>query len=452
MSGEEAAGASGGLRLERLWVLMITAFVDMVGYALILPLLPLYALRFGAEPFLIGLLLAAFAFAQLVTAPLWGRLSDRIGRRPVILFGQVLAAAAFALFAVADLMSPGSDGTPGHAIPDVEALGGALDGALGSTGGNDLLAQLSPAVLVLFLCRLVQGAGGGTISVNQAYVSDVAAPEERAKALGWITAASSLGVMLGPAIGSFSVRFSSAAPGFIAAVMAGINVILIARLLPESSSPQDGQAAGRPRPPVLQALRAVITRPQETTNRLIGVYAVGMMAFMAMNGIMALFLADRFGITEENIGWFYVALGLVSVVMRAAVLGAVVRLFGEVRVLRVGALLLASGMFLAPLASSSVGFLAAVLLVPTGTALLFPSTTSLVSRHAGPGEVGQALGVQQSFGGMSRLLAPIWAGAVYQAFGAQTTFWVSAGLAILAGMVALTIKPRARRRAPGSVT
>lgn len=418
-------GAPAGLRLERLWVLMVTAFVDMVGYALILPLLPLYAQRFGAEPFLIGILLAAFAFAQLVTAPLWGRLSDRVGRRPVILLGQVLAAVAFALFAVADLMAP----TMSSGIESAE---------------SGLLAQLSPAVVVLFLCRLVQGAGGGTISVNQAYVSDVAAPEERAKALGWITAASSVGVMLGPAIGSFSVRFSSAAPGFIAALMATINVVLIARVLPESSARRERGTAPGARPPLRVAIRAVLTRPGDTANTLIGVYAVGMMAFMAMNAIMALFLADRFGITEKNIGWFYVVVGLVSVVMRAAVLGAAVKWFGEARVLRVGAFLLAAGMFLAPTMPTALGFLLAILLVPTGTALLFPSTTSLVSRHADPDEVGQALGVQQAFGGMSRLLAPIWAGAVYQAFGALATFWASAGLAVLAGLAAFSVQARAR--------
>lgn len=425
-----------GLSLERLWVLMLTAFVDMVGFALILPLLPLYALRFGAAPFLIGLLLAAFAFAQLVTAPMWGRLSDRVGRRPVILLGQVLAVGAFTLFSFADIAAPDE---PGSAL------------VRGGDERGDLASQLSPAVLLLFVCRLVQGAGGGTIGVTQAYVSDVAEPEERAKALGWITAASSVGVMLGPAIGSFSVRFSTAAPGFIAAVMAAINVVLIARLLPESSK-RRAPRAGSARPSLLRSLHAVLANPRETANLLIGVYAVAMMAFMAMNAIMALFLADRFGITEESIGWFYVIVGMVSVIMRAAVLGTVVRLFGEVRVLRVGALLLAAGMLLAPLQATPIRFLLAIMLVPTGTALLFPSTTSLVSRHADPDEVGQTLGVQQSFGGLSRLLAPIWAGAAFQELGARTTFWASAALAALAGLAALRLRPGDHPRPAAAVS
>ncbi len=403
------------LSLKRLWVLMVTAFVDMVGFALILPLLPLYATRYGAEPFLIGLLMAAYAFAQLLTAPLWGRLSDRVGRRPVILFGQLLASAAFALFAFAD----------------------STVSADASESGSFAWA----AVLVLFFCRLVQGAGGGTISVNQAYVSDVAGPEERAKALGWITAASSAGVMLGPAIGSFSVRFSAAAPGMIAAAMAAINVVFVWRFLPE---PASRAAAIREPPPILAAIRAVLARPLEPVNTLIGVYAIAMMAFMAMNAIMALYLADQFGITEESIGWFYVAVGSVSVVMRALVLGAAVRVWGEVRVLRVGAALLASGMALAPLAHTPVLFLSAVALVPMGTALLFPSTTSLVSRHAVPGEIGQTMGLQQSFGGLSRLLGPIWAGAVYQHVGARQTFWTAAVLVAASALTALRLKPRSR--------
>jgi len=419
------------LRVRRLWVLMVTAFVDMMGFALILPLLPLYATRFGARPFVIGLLLATFAFAQLITAPLWGRLSDRVGRRPVLLFGQILAAVAFALFAVADRAAPSPLAADKPATIEV-AAGQGFDGFEG------LAHQMTPAVLLLFICRLVQGAGGGTISVNQAYVSDVAGPEERAKALGWITAASSVGVMLGPAIGSFSVPISAAAPGVIAAAMAALNVLFVWRFLPESSN-----RAAKPRAhsPILPAIHAVLARPLLPVNMLISVYAIAMMAFMAMNAIMALFLAERFGITEESIGWFYVVVGAVSVVMRAVVLGRVVSLWGEVRVLRTGIALLAVGMVLAPLAQTPGTFLLAIALVPAGTAMLFPCTTSLVSRHAAAGEIGQTLGVQQSFGGMSRLLGPVLAGAIFQQVGARATFWTAACLVVLSGFAATRLHP-----------
>ena len=385
------------LSLRRLWVLMVTAFVDMIGFSLILPLLPLYATRFGADATAVGLLMSTFAFAQLVTAPLWGRLSDRIGRRPVIMIGQGLAGLAFLVFGLAE------------------------------------------SVVLLVLCRVVQGAGGGTIGVNQAYVGDVVGPTERAKALGWITACGSAGVMIGPAIASFSVRFSEAAPGLIAAAFCGLNLLFTWRWLPEPVRRR--HHPDQPRQPLLPSIAAVITKPVATAHMLIWVYAVAMMAFMAMNTVLALYLAATFGVDERSIGWYYVALGALSVVMRGAVLGSAVRRFGEVRVLRVGAAMLAFGMAAAPWASHPLTFMAAIFFVPMGTALLFPCTTSLVSRHAKPERLGEMMGVQQAFGGSSRLIGPLWAGAVFQHVGMAQTFWLASALVVGASLLAWRLKP-----------
>ncbi len=393
------------LSLKRLWVLMVTAFVDMVGFALLLPLIPLYATRFGADAFTVGILIAAFAFAQMVAAPLWGRLSDRIGRRPVILGAQALSAAAFVTFAYAD------------------------------------------TVWMLLVCRLVQGAGGGTASVLSAYVSDSVGPQERAKGLGWLTACTSAGVMIGPAIGSLAISagWGLESPGLIAAVLCLLNIAFAWRWLPESApaAPGAGSESGRAdrRRPIRHQMLAVLGHPAEPVHSLIWIYTAGMMAFFAMNAVMALFLADRFGIHEGNIGWFYVVVGLVSVIMRATVLGTLVRRFGEVRVLRAGALVLGLGMCLVPAATSPGYFLAAVILVPSGTALLFPSTTSLVSRYADPREVGQTLGVQQAFGGMSRLLGPIWGGAAFQQIGQGVPFWLGGALVLATALFALRLHP-----------
>ncbi len=399
------------LSLKRLWVLMVTAFVDMIGFALLLPLIPLYATRFGADAFTVGILIAAFAFAQMVAAPLWGRLSDRTGRRPVILGAQALSAGAFLIFAYAD------------------------------------------NVWLLLACRLVQGAGGGTTSVLSAYVSDSVGPEERAKGLGWLTACTSAGVMIGPAIGSLAISagWGLESPGLIAAVLCLLNIAFAWRWLPESA-PRAGTGSGRgslrERRSIRQQVLAVLSHPLRRAHSLIWIYTAGMMAFFAMNAVMALFLADRFGIHEGNIGWFYVAVGLVSVIMRATVLGALVRRFGEVRVLRGGALLLGVGMCLVPFATNPGYFLAAVILVPTGTALLFPSTTSLVSRYADPGEVGQTLGVQQAFGGMSRLIGPVWGGAVFQQVGQGMPFWMGGALVLATALFALRLHPGEAPKTP----
>ena len=233
-----------------------------------------------------------------------------------------------------------------------------------------------------------------------------------------------------------------------------LNIVFAWRWLPEPApkrTPEDG-AEPRRRRPIRHQLLTVLRHPLEPAHSLIWIYTAGMMAFFAMNAVMALLLNARFGIDEGNIGWFYVAVGAVSVIMRGLVLGVMVRRFGEVRVLRMGALLLSFGMCAVAMATSPATFLLAVILVPTGTALLFPSTTSLVSRYAEPGEVGQTLGVQQAFGGMSRLLGPVWAGAVFQHLGQSVPFWLGGGLVLATALFALRLHPgEARKPRPENV-
>ena len=395
---DSEVGGERKLSLAKLWVLMVTAFVDMIGFALIVPLLPFYATRFGADAFVVGLLMAAFAFGQMITAPLWGRLSDRIGRKPVLILAQAVSVVAFVTFGLAE------------------------------------------TVWLLFVCRILQGVGGGSLGAVSAYVSDAVGPEERAKALGWITACTSAGVMVGPAIGSLTVGISTAAPGLIAAGFCLVNMAFTWRWLEEARTVD--RSKPRPKPKRLVGeIGRVLAYPRITVNSLIWIYTAGMMAFMSMTGIMALYLDERFGITEQNIGWFYVGVGFVSVLMRGLILGRMVQRFGEVRVLRLGALSLGLGMVGVTFASSAWSFALVMLLVPTGTALLFPCTTSLVTRHADPDAVGQTVGVQQAFGGMSRLLAPIWAGAVFQGVGIREPFWIGGALVLLTALFSLRLRP-----------
>jgi len=416
--------------MRRMWVLMGTVFIDMIGFLVVLPLLPYYGKRFDASETVIGLLIAIFAFAQLTSAPLWGRLSDRLGRRPVILGSLLLSAAAFALFGL---------------TPRVQI-------ALGPDW----------ALALLFVSRLVQGLGGGTTGVLQAYVSDSVQPDMRTQALGWVTAATSAGVMLGPLIGSFAFRFGEETPGFLAAGMCLLNFVFAWRLLPESAksdeaaddeaattgaarTPAGAPAAAPRRTSLGRAILRVLSHPGDERSRLILVYACGMMAFMAMNGVMVLYLDQAYGVTEQNIGWFYAYVGGLSLLMRALMLGPINQRLGDVRTLRVGTLCLVLGMACLPLprlllpqsdVPALIGFALAVFLVPVGTALLFPATTSLVSRLSLRNETGQNLGVQQAFGGVSRMLGPIWATAVFQFVGISAPFWLAAGLMV--GVLAMT--------------
>jgi len=353
--------------LSKLYVLMATAFVDMLGFAMVFPLLPFYALELGASPFTIGLLISSFSLAQLATAPLWGRVSDRVGRRPVLLVGLAAAGVAYIVFGLA------------HSI------------------------------WLLLLSRTVQGAGGGTTGVVQAYVADSTAPGERAKALGWLSAATSMGVMIGPVIGSAASHLGREAPGFIAAILCFLNVLFALRRLPESR-PKLDQSKRR----IRAALWHVIQHPFGPQPRLIWIYAIGMGAFAAMSSVVALYLNARFGITEKNIGYVFFFIGAVAVVMRALILGKLVDRLGETRVMRMGGIIFGLGLAIYTLPRSMWVMALVIPLVPIGQALLFPTVTALSSHRSDPKELGQMMGVQQAFGGAARVIAPLLGTLLFQ--------------------------------------
>ena len=395
---------------------MVTAFIDMVGTLMIIPLLPFYAKEFGANGLVVGLLVSSFAIAQLISAPMWGRFSDRYGRRPALMVGLGASAIAYVIFAY------------------------------------------SGTLWLLFLSRLVQGSGGGTVSVIQAYVADALKPEDRAKGLGWLSAATNAGVALGPVLGTYMLVLGPHGPGLAAAALCVLNIGFAWRFLVESRDMVEARATkhrpGRSRAAVLH----VITHSNEPAPRLIWIYAIGIGAFQGMNAILALFLAARFGVTTHTIGYFYAYIGVISVLTRALILGWAVDRFGEARLSRLGQTLLALGLAAMPfmhrmndpaafaarlggiLPVSAVAFIPylplalAVALLPLGTAFTFPCVTALLSRVIPSSERGLYMGVQQTFGGTARVLFPIAAGWAFDRY-PGLPFIVSASL--VAGTILL---------------
>lgn len=401
MTGSPSASARDQLR--RLGVLIGISFVDMLGFFLILPILPFYALELHATPETVGWIIASFSIAQLIAAPLWGRVSDRYGRRPALMIGLFASGLAFLVFAFA------------RSLP------------------------------LLFLSRLVQGAGGGTTGVTHAYVSDTVAPGDRARALGWLSAATAAGVMVGPAIGSAATHLGPAAPGLIASALCMINVFAAWRWLPESRNPDAVPAVRRP---VWHAALSVVRHPRGRAERLVWVYGIGMLAFSLFTSILALWLHARFKVTQATIGYFFVYTGLLSLVMRSLLLGTVVERLGEPRAMRTGALVLAIGLLLIPLTPSVPALVVTLAAVPIGTALLFPSTTALLSAAAPPGELGTTMGVAQTFAGLARVVAPISGAVAFQRLGINAPFVLSGITMAVVGYVAWGaargIGPRAR--------
>jgi multidrug resistance protein len=420
--------------MGKLVVLMITAFIDMVGTLMIIPLLPFYAKTFGASGLMVGLLVSSFAIAQLLSAPIWGRFSDRYGRRPALMVGLGASAIAYVIFAYSD------------------------------------------SLWMLFLSRIVQGSGGGTVSVIQAYVADALKPEDRAKGLGWLSAATNAGVALGPVLGASMMVFGKHAPGIAAACLCVLNIGFAFRFLVESRDMVEARThkhkAGRGR----EALLHVITHSSEPAPRLIWIYAIGIGAFQGMNAILALFLAARFGVTARTIGYFYTYIGVISVLTRALILGWAVDRFGEARLSRLGQALLATGLATMPfmhrmvdpaafaeklgglLPVSAVALLPflplalAVALLPLGTAFTFPCVTALLSRVIPSNERGLYMGVQQTFGGSARVIFPIAAGWAFDRF-PELPFLVSAGLVAGTILLGLGMEEYTRpKREPEAVT
>jgi MFS family permease len=282
------------------------------------------------------------------------------------------------------------------------------------------------------LSRLVQGAGGGTIGVVQAYVADASTPDQRTKSLGWLSAVTSLGAVVGPAFGSVLVTLGGrSAPGLAAAVLSLLVAAFACRYLGESRVMRSSGSHPAAMRTGRQAVVHVLARWHEPAPRLIWIYAVAIGAFYGTIQTVPLLLQQRFGITERNIGYFVMYLGGMGVVIRALVLGRAVDRLGEARLSRLGILLLAAGLVATGVAQSGPVLFVGFTLMPLGTAFLFPCVTGLLSRVISAGERGLYMGVQHTFGGVSRVAFPIAAGLMMDRLGVGVPFWI-AGVLVLA--------------------
>ena len=412
----------------KLMVLMATAFMDMVGLLMVVPLLPFYVKKLGGEGvaffgmhlgigLLSGVIASAFTVAQLLSSPMWGRFSDKFGRRPALLIALSAAGIAYLVFGFAE------------------------------------------SLWLLFLSRIVQGAGGGTVGVIQAYVADTTEPEHRARNLGWLSAATNLGVALGPVVGAFAVvlgtkdlvpgsgelRMGQAAPGIVAAMLCGITILFAWKYLKESKT-QHHLESERRRP--REAVSRMFTHFGDPSSRLIWIYAIAIGAFQGTFPVLPLFLNEKFLVTEATIGYFFMYIGSISVFARVLLLGKLVDRMGEARLSRFGLVLLALGLATMPLAPNLFFLALSVAMLPLGTAFTFPCVTALLSRVINPADRGLYMGLQQSFGGVSRIIAPLYAGFAFDTLGMGVPFFTAAAVVLGTISLGLGLDQYAKRPAP----
>ncbi len=344
--------------------IFLTVFIDIIGFGIVIPVLPLYAEHFGAKPWQIGWLVGIFSLAQFFCAPLWGKLSDRIGRKPVLLAGVTGTVAGY------------------------------------------LLMGFAGSVLVLFLARLLAGVGGANISAAQAYLADISSSENRAKAMGLLGAAFGLGFVFGPALGGWAgVKFGYSAPMFIAAGLGAVNFLFVLLFLPESLKP--GRNADTQQG-LFTGLLDQVNRPVYFMS--MACYFFIIVGFSMMTTLFALLLNHRFGLDALHTGYILAAVGILGVLIQGGLIGRLVKFFGEARLAFAGALILTGGLVGLALSRSSSEMIAASGAVGIGNSLLMPTLSALASRSAPAQWQGRALGVMQSSGSLARFVGPMVAG------------------------------------------
>lgn len=408
-----------------------TVALDLVGFGIVLPILPLYARDFGASPTTIGALVASFSLMQLVFSPLWGRVSDRWGRKPVLLVSLV------------------------------------------GTAVGSLVTGLAGSLWLLFAGRLLDGISGASISVAQAAVTDVAPPAERARLLGLLGAAFGVGFVIGPALGALASLGGRELPFLVAAAVAALNAAIAARRLPETNPTAPGQRAQAigtattgPSPAPTGATAAGTdatgallpgfdldegeggpgTPPGSGLLRLVVVAFTSLVAFSAFEATFSLLGADRFDLTLGSTGVLFAAIGVVLVVVQGGLIHPVVSRLGEVATLRAGLGLNVVGLALLAIATSWPLLLLALLLLVSGQGFVTPTLSSVVAGRARADRRGTALGFQQSAGGLARVVGPALGGLLFQHLGVGAPSIVGAALTGAAVLLTLPTKGQASGR------
>lgn len=384
------------------FVVLFTVFVDLVGFGVIIPLLPFYATAVGGGAAILGLVVASFFLMQFVFSPIFGRLSDRIGRRPVIVGTLVMAVVAHIVLSVA------------ASLP------------------------------LLFLARLLAGTASGNLSVAQAYVADTAPPEKRAKGMGLIGAAFGVGFIVGPVIGGVLAPFGLYVPALGAAAIALANLVLAAIYLPESLTPERrAVAAARAHRPAGWA--EAFRRP--AMRALLVAFFVVSFAFSAVPVMHPLLGIQRLGLGTGDLAVVFLFIGVISVSVGAS-LGRLVAGVGEEKLVATGTALMTAGIFATPTAWDFPSFIALNGVMAVGVALCLPLIPSLVSKRSAPEEQGSMLGVAQAFGALARVPGPLVAGLLFEGFGFLAPFLVSGALMALAFGLAASIYVQSRAAAP----
>jgi DHA1 family tetracycline resistance protein-like MFS transporter len=391
-------------------IIFITIFIDLVGFGIVIPVLPLYAERYGASEATIGILVAAYSAMQFVFAPILGKLSDRVGRRPVLLVSLIGTSVGFLIMGMASRLA---------------------------------LLGLAPTLAWLFAARVIDGVSGGNISTAQAYIADVTPPDQRSKGMGLIGAAFGLGFVFGPLIGGVLSRISPEAPFFFAAAMAAANATALYFLLPESLSHEHRSEARR-----LGILKMVEQSGSSQLGAILATYFFTTTSFAIVTVTFALFAAHRFGFDAWHTGFLFGYVGVIGAIIQGGLLGYLVKLFGDKPLAVAGTAIFAVSVFGFPLSASVPTLILAATGIAIGNSLMTPTLNGLASKSVKGSLQGRVLGVMASVASLARIIGPILGGTLLgrdpdnSAHYGRTPYWTSSVIMLVALALALTVKAK----------
>jgi multidrug resistance protein len=391
--------------MSPLLLIFLTVFIDMVGFGIVIPVLPLYAEHFHATPVEIGWLTGIYSGMQIIFVPILGRLSDRFGRRPILIVS--LAGTAFGF----------------------------------------LIMGWASSLPLLFVARIIDGASGGNISTAQAYIADISSPENRSRSMGLLGAAFGLGFTFGPMIGGVLSRISYGAPFYFAAALAATNVVLLYFILPESLS-----AEYRSKPHERSRLVEIFEHGHgRLFGTIVATYFFTITGFAIMTTLFALFTEKHFGFDAHQTGYVFGFIGVISVILQGGLIGRLIKIFGETALARFGLLLLAVSLAVLALVPSIPMLLLICALIAIANGLTTPTLSGLASQTIDRGWQGRALGVMQSAGSLARLIGPLLAGWLLTfdlsrplSDYARTALFASGSIVLIGFILALSVKKPAR--------
>lgn len=388
-----------------LLLIFLVVFIDLVGFGIIIPVLPQCAKDFGADAQTVGMLLMSYSLMQFFLTPFWGRLSDNIGRKPVLLVSLAASAIGYAIWGFAGTLP------------------------------------------LLFASRIVAGAGNANIAVAQAYITDVTKPEDRAKGMGLIGAAFGLGFTLGPAIGGGLSMFGIQAIGYVAAAFSGLAFLLALAKLPE---PEKRSSAGHDRYKMDPGFYfKTMANPKLTTSLLI--FFLATFAFANMEATLALLAADWYKFSKADMSWLFTYIGFVMVFVQGGLIGRLSKKCPEAPLISTGALIVAAGLLCTVLWKSVTGLYVAMGLLAVGTSIINPSNQSMTSKLADSQEVGGVLGVGQSLATLGRVLGPVAGTVAFQHLGQAYPYYVGAGVMVVVLLLSFAL-PRIEKNKNGETT